>query len=376
MLRRTGLVAVVGSLGKSTTVRCIAAALDEPEPLLPFNQFGLLALNLLAIEPWRRRAVLEVGIDKPGEMAVYAEMVRPDIVVVTSIASDHIRQMTSLETTAQEKAAMLRGLPPSGIAVLNGDDPRVLAMRSSRSETLTYGFGRDHRVRCAEARLGSPDGTHLTVEIDGQKLALRSRLVGKVMAYPMLAALAVAKAFGLDLAAAAERLQNVVPLPGRLQSMTLATGARILRDDHKASAESFGCAFDLLAEIPAQRRLVLLGDVFEPAGDSESVYRKLALRLAKACDGAYLVGDDRRHWLSGLIEGGVSRNRIVDDLGSLGEAARSLQRTLRAGDVVLIKGRQEERLERVAFALAGRPVPCALRICDAVNLACDRCGGR
>jgi SAM-dependent methyltransferase len=153
-------------------------------------------------------------------------------------------------------------------------------------------------------------------------------------------------------------------------------GAALLRDDHKASAESFACAFDLLAEIPATRHLALLGDINEPWGNVDGLYRDLALRLARSCDGAYLVGQYPQRWLAGLLAGGMPRDKIVCNLRSLDDETARLQRDVRPGDVVLIKGRQEERLQRVALALAGRPVACALRTCESMNLACDRCGGR
>lgn len=375
VLRRTGLATVVGSLGKTTTVRCIAAALGEPEPLLPFNQFGLLALNLLAIRPGRKRAVLEVGINGPGEMAAYAQLCRPDVVVVTSIASDHIKHTGSLETTAWEKSRMLAGLRPGGTAVLNGDDPRVLAMQIPGRPAITFGFG-EHRVRCLRAELDWPRGTRLTIDVDGERVSLSSRLLGKVMVYPMLAALAVAKTMGVDVHAAAQRLQKVTPTPGRLNPVLLSSGAVVLRDDHKASAESFACAFDLLAEIPAQRRLALLGDIHEPWGDESSLHRGLALPLAKACDGVLLVGEHAQRWLPALLAGGMPRDKIFCGLRTLNDATARLQQELRPGDVVLIKGRQEERLQRVALALEGRPVTCSLRTCASVNLTCDRCGGR
>ncbi len=374
-LRRTRLATVVGSLGKSTAVRCIAAALGEPEPLLPFNQFGLLALNLLAIKPSRARAVLEVGVCMPGEMAVYAQLCRPDVVVVTSIAGDHFRHMNSLETTAREKAFMLDGLRPGGVAVLNGDDSRVLAMKARAPRAITFGFG-EHHVRCLRAELDWPQGTRLVLDVGGQKVELASRLVGKVMVYPMLAALAVAQAMGLDVHAAARRLEQVVPTTGRLSPIRLDSGPVLLRDEFKASTESFACAFDLLAEIPARRRLAILGDIFEPWGDGDLRYRELALRLAACCDRATLVGQDAHRWLPGLLAGGMARDKIDCGARTLDEATARLRQVLRPGDVVLIKGRQEEHLERVTLALTGQPVMCALRTCPATNLTCERCGGR
>jgi UDP-N-acetylmuramoyl-tripeptide--D-alanyl-D-alanine ligase len=376
-LAQTTLVAVVGSLGKTTATRCVAAALGEPAPSLPFNQFGLLAMNLLAIAPRRRRAVLEVGIKRPGEMAVYSGMVRPDVVVVTSIAGEHIGSMGNLQAIAAEKAEMVRLLSPEGTAVLNGDDPRVLGMQEkTRAKIITYGFDPGNRVRCLEARLDWPRGTLLTIEADGRVFTVRSRLFGRVMVYPALAAIAVALAAGIDPEEAARRLERLEPTPGRLDPVVLSSGAIVLRDDYKSPAESFAVAFDLLSEIPARRRFAVLGDVTEPQGSQGPLYREIAARLSPICDRAFLVGNCGRRWAAGLAAGGMAREKIIRCSGNLAATTDSLRRELGPGDVVLVKGRHEQRLERIAFALAGKEIPCSLPTCAATNLACDRCGGR
>ena len=272
---------------------------------------------------------------------------------------------------------MVRQLSPTGTAVLNGDDLRILGMRErTRAKIITYGFDQENRIRCLEARLDWPRGTLLAIDLDGRVLAVRSRLVGKVMAYPVLAALAAALAAGIDPEEAARRLEGVEPTPGRLDPVLLPSGAIILRDDFKSPTESFEAASDLLAEIPARRRFAVFGDIAEPPGSQGPVYREVAVRFSTICDRVFLVGNGTGHWFAGLAAGGLAREKIVRCRGSLADATAFLRRELSHGDVVLIKGRHNQRLERITLALAGKEVPCSLPTCDAVNLPCERCGGR
>src|SRR3954452_21904774 len=121
LARRPRVIAVVGSLGKSTTARSVAAALGiDPDRVSIQNEFSFPALSMLRVRPWDRHAVIEVGIAGRGQMVQYPPMLRPDIAVVTSIASEHHLRLRSLEVTRAEKSRMVRSLGPSGLAVLNG----------------------------------------------------------------------------------------------------------------------------------------------------------------------------------------------------------------------------------------------------------------
>jgi UDP-N-acetylmuramoyl-tripeptide--D-alanyl-D-alanine ligase len=140
--RRTRVVAVVGSFGKSTTMRAVAAALAAPQPTsMTANAWTSVAMAILRIRPTQRHAVIEVGIGGRGQMDPYARLLRPNLTVVTSIGSEHHGSLGSLEVTRAEKVRMIAAMPASGITVLNGDDPNVLWMRPM----LERGWGR-HRV--------------------------------------------------------------------------------------------------------------------------------------------------------------------------------------------------------------------------------------
>jgi UDP-N-acetylmuramoyl-tripeptide--D-alanyl-D-alanine ligase len=146
--RRTRVVAVVGSFGKTTTSRAVAAALGRDPDRLKDNYASFVAAALLSIRPRDRHTVIEVGIDRVGQMSRYARLVRPDVVVVTAIGSEHNRSFPDFGVTRNEKAAMVREFGPSGLAVLNGDDVNVQWMKAQTR-------GRQNvRLRAGQRRAG------------------------------------------------------------------------------------------------------------------------------------------------------------------------------------------------------------------------------
>jgi UDP-N-acetylmuramoyl-tripeptide--D-alanyl-D-alanine ligase len=374
-LRRTRLVTVVGSFGKTTTTQAVAAALGlEPRRRFGSNAWIGLAAAVLQLRPADRHAVLEVALDRPGQMRSYANTLRPDVVVVTSIGSAHLSSLGQLETTRHEKAEMVRALPPSGLAVLNGDDPNVRWMASQTSaRVVTCGLGPDNDVRASDVQLDWPHGCRFTLWIDGQPRTARSRLLAGPQLFSILAALAVARAAGLELAGALERLAELPPVPGRLQPVRLPNGSYLLRDEYKSALETIDLALDLLAEIPA-RRLAVLGDITEPPKPQGPAYRRLGARLAGTVERTIFVGERFADYAAGARRAGAPTASLVSVGRDPLQAAELLRQELRPGDVVLIKGRGNQRLERVALALQGRPVRCGLSLCPlAVNTRCANC---
>jgi UDP-N-acetylmuramoyl-tripeptide--D-alanyl-D-alanine ligase len=377
VIPNTRLIAVVGSLGKTTTTRAIAKVLGGRRvgPRLRSNQFGFLAVNLLAIRPGQPFAVIEAGISAPGQMSRYATMLLPDVTVVTSIATEHITSLGTLANTANEKAEMVRVLEKGALCVLNGDDPLVRQMgTTTRARVVTCGFVEHSDVRVLEARLRWPHGTDLVVAIGGRKWNVRTRLFGRPMIYPVLFALAVAWDAGLDLDDAVTRLEGLRATPGRLQAIRLPGDAIILRDEFKASLESMDAALEFLSEIPASRRIAVLGDVTEISGSQGPVYRRLGAMAAAACQRIILVGHSEKRYASGIRQSGrLPPEAVLKCKGSHERAVSALQQEMRPGDVILVKGRLSQRLERIALALCGTAPTCKLKECQATNLYCSDC---
>lgn len=373
-LRRAPVVAVVGSYGKTTTCRAIRAALGLPTEPPPGNGAAFASLRLLTRRPGSSPLVLEAGVERPRQMAAAASTLRPDVVVVTSIGSEHHRSFGTLEATRREKVEMVRAQRPGGTTILNGDDPHVLWMRDSApGHVVTFGFDESCDLRADPPSLDWPEGMTFGLTRGRQLQEVRVRLVGRQMVYPVLAAVAVAACVGAPLPAALERLTRLPPTPGRLQPVPTRTGAVVLRDDFKSSWETMIAALELLAELPARRRIVVFGGITEPPSPQRQHYRELGQRVAAIADRLIVVGQQFRAYRSGAREGGLDDARILDAGSSLDKALKLLPDDLGPGDVVLLKGRRTQRLERLSLRLCERTVGCRLTSCTAVMTECATC---
>jgi UDP-N-acetylmuramoyl-tripeptide--D-alanyl-D-alanine ligase len=136
----------------------------------------------------------------------------------------------------------------------------------TRARVITFGFAGSNDVRASDIALDWPRGMRLTLHAKGEMRVLRTSLAGKHMAYPILAAVAVALAEGFTLDEIIPRLEALTPTAGRMEAVPLANGAILLRDDFKSALETFDAALDTLSEIPARRRIVVFGEVSEPPG--------------------------------------------------------------------------------------------------------------
>lgn len=374
VVRRTRIVVVVGSFGKSTTTRAVAAALRVPEHAAMLNNaFTAVALALLRVGRSQPRAVIEVGIAERGQMARYARMIRPDVAVVTSVGSEHAPKIGTLDDIRDEKSRMVRALPAAGVAVLNGDDPRVMWMAGeTHARVVTYGFGAACDVRASDLRLDWPDGSRFRVSVFGRERDVAVRFVGRHMMYPALAAIAVSQIEGLDLDETLTLLQSAPPAPGRMQPFALAGGVILLRDEFKSTLETMHAALDAFAEVPAQRRLVLFGDVTEPPADRIPVYEELGARVAAIAAHLVVTGRGLQDYAAGAMRAGMPAAAIHDGGNGPRQAAAALRALLQPGDVVLVKGRKGQALDRVRLILQGDRVECDVGLCD-VGLPCVRC---
>lgn len=371
---RTRVVAVIGSLGKTTTAHAVVAALGcRAHPQLSYNAGRNVARALLRIRPGERHRVLEVGVDGPGQMAVYAPIVRPDIVVVTCIASEHQRSMGSLEHTRDEKAEMVRILPPAGLAVGNGDDPHVRWMLAqTAARTITFGLDEGNDVRATEVLLDA-EGMTFTLTAGPERRTVRGQLLGRHQVYAYLAGAAVALHEGRTMDQAVTALEALAPAAYRMQRVELEGGITLLRDEFKSTVETIDSALDTLEAIPARRRILVLGEVSEPPGSQGPVYRRLGGRIAGAADLAVHVGHHHQRYVAGAARAGFPRESFLDAGTNPLNAIELLRGKLQPGDVVLVKGRDTQKLQRVSLALMGRTVTCPLSRCPIKEWACDTC---
>jgi UDP-N-acetylmuramoyl-tripeptide--D-alanyl-D-alanine ligase len=374
VLRRTPVVAVVGSQGKSTTVHALYAALDlKPHPLIEYNAGVEVLFNVARGLPWHRAVVLEIGIGDKGQMARYAEHVRPDMVVVTSVGTEHNGSLGSKEEIRSEKAKIVERMPSSGVVFLNADVVNVSWMAGrTRAECVTFGMSEGAHVRARDLRFRWPDGIEFTVDAAGTTRATRTRLVSVDLVRAFLAAVAVAVRLGEPLGAVLERLEALPPMSRRLEPQRLENGAWLLRDEYKSSLETIDSAFDVMEAIKTNgRRFVALGEVSEPPGSQGPIYRRLGARIAGFAHAAAFIGGNFQRYAAGARGAGMAGDRLIDAGRSWQVAANYLRRELAPGDVVLVKGRDTQRLDRISLSLLGREVRCVRTECALID--CNGC---
>jgi UDP-N-acetylmuramoyl-tripeptide--D-alanyl-D-alanine ligase len=309
-------------------------------------------------------------------MAAYARILKPDITVVTSIGSEHNRGLGTLQVTRDEKAQMVRCLSPSGLAVLNGDDPNVLWMRNqTKARVITYGFGEENDVQGTDVSLSDwINGTRFTVHAKNRSHEMRIKLLGRPNVYAALAAIAVATAQGFTMDEVQQHLIDLAPYPGRLQPVALASGATIIRDDFKSPLETIEVALDVLSQIPAGRRIVVLGHVAEPQGKQGDIYRSLGKRVSAVAGRAiFLCSKNNSCCRAGAIKGGMAPDSITKAGRSITRAVEELKGKIGRGDVVLVKGARDQHLERITLALQGRNIRCQINYCKITEISCSDC---
>lgn len=374
ILRRTRVAAVTGSFGKTTTNRAIAAALGLPQPD-SFNHGSHLALKLLNADRGAGRCALEVGIDRPGQMQGMAAMVRPDVAVLTGIGSEHNRSFPTLNHTLAEKSELIRALVPDGIAVLNADDPLARsASAAAPGKVVTYGFAKDADVCMTDCRLDSVKGVRFRANVFGESIELQTRLLGRHQVYPFLAALSVAHIEGVELRAAGQRLEAITAAPGRMQQIQLPSGATLVNDSFKGAIEGYFGAFEAISALPAERRVLVLGDINEPPGKQSEAYRALGARLATVPQPLVIhVGRDGKKLRAGARKAGLD----ADGFHCLGPevlpALEHIREVVRPSDLILVKGRNSQKLDRIVAGLRGATVRCAIRYCNRPTSECLKC---
>jgi UDP-N-acetylmuramoyl-tripeptide--D-alanyl-D-alanine ligase len=383
--RRTKVIAVTGSYGKTTAKDCLAKILGDVQPTIctPWSNNGRHGLprTLLRARPSHRFVVLEVGIDQPGQMSRSRLLVKPDIVVMLSIGVSHSRNFRSLGVTAREKAELLRNLPSDGLAILNRDDPLVAAMAENLS-CRVYWFGSkpegnaresggsQYDLWAAEAGSTWPAGFRITVCEPGESRTIQTRLLGAHWTNSVLAAVLAARAAGVPLGSAARSLEGIEAPVARLQSNRLPSGAVLVRDEGNGSWGSIDQALAVLRESGPGRRMAVLADFYDGPSDRAERYRQIAAKARASADLVVFVGERANELAAAGRDAGIAESALRA-FPFTSDCAAFLRASLRDGDVALVKGLTLEHLHRIYYAQIGE-VGCRLQPCNR-RLECDDC---
>jgi UDP-N-acetylmuramoyl-tripeptide--D-alanyl-D-alanine ligase len=346
------VVAVAGSAGKTTTKEAIAVALGAKFNVLRSegnlnNGFGL-PLQLLRLEPEHEVAVVEMGMNRPGEIAALARIAAPDWGVVTNVGTAHIENFADgQDGIARAKFELVDALPSTGVVFLNCDDPYVSQFgRNFPGRVVYFGSG-----PCADPQLlevvEDLAGLHVRFRAGEHEGQFTLQLLGAHNALNALAGLAVALEAGVAPEAAAAALQSLTSGDKRGQVIEI-DGATILNDCYNSNPEALRSMIRTLATRPARRRILLAGEMLEMGEHGPALHTACGRAAAEAgLDLVAGVQGNAEHLAAAACAGGVAALFLPD-----AEAAgRWLRQNLQPGDVVLVKGSRGVHLERAIDAL-------------------------
>jgi UDP-N-acetylmuramyl pentapeptide synthase len=379
-LRGTRLIAVTGSLGKTSTTTAVAAVLGATANSDARNFGSFLALALLTHGfrgPRRRPLVVEVGISRRGQMERYARLLRPDVVLLTAVTDDHGRALGGIEGVAAEKARLAHALRPGGLLVVNGDDPRCRTIAAgARARTLKVGFAADCDGRIESVRVDFPRGTELRLAGPGAPddvWELASPWIGEELARATALAAALGADSGLGYDRVRDGLAVLRPIPERLEAVPLPSGAWLLCDSWRSTPETIESALAELGRLTGWRRIAVLGNLDELAeGTQTAAYLDYARRAATVAERILYLGNGFEKFSRGTRQSGLAQGR-VQSCRDVYQAAAELAPELAPGTVILIKGSHRQKLGRLRLLLAGVAVRCDLRTCPRTGLSCRLC---
>jgi len=378
LLFGTTFVAVSGSVGKTTTKELVVHILGERFATAgtPGNwnhrRFVGIERTVLKVRPWHRFAIVEVGIERPGDMRSAAAFLKPDIAVMLNVKHCHTKEFRTLEAIAEEKSALLRNLRRNAIAVINQDDPLVAAMGASlECRVVRFGSDPEADFRVVDAQSRWPRRLALTFESNAVIHEVQTQLVGTHWTSSVMASLATAAACGMPIDLGAKAIGSKSPFWARMQPLTLEPyGATVIRDEFNGSVDTFDAALKVLEEAAAPRKIA----VFSYYSDSKKEFRRRANHIGRMAgrlaDVAIFVGDYAERSVRAAIAEGLPADR-THGFFSTADAIVYLRSTLRAGDLVMIKGLTSHHLSRIYLGLL-EPVACTRLVC-AKQFLCDRC---
>jgi UDP-N-acetylmuramoyl-tripeptide--D-alanyl-D-alanine ligase len=381
-----GIVAITGSVGKTSTKEAIKAVLCKERRIraasgnfnneigVPLTILGdwqkiekpiflfwlkVISSALVRVLFPRRSAypeilVLEYAADRPGDIKELLEIARPQIAVVTAVGEIpvHVEFYSGPEALAREKAKIIEQLPTVGFAILNADDALVFDMKSrTRAQVMTFGFSELAQIKITgfeNASNGEPTGVVFKLEYGGSFVPIKiNNAFGKGQAYAAAAAACVGLIFGVNLVKIAEALIENYQAPQR--RMNLVPGVKetfIIDDSYNASPLSMKAALETLRALKSKRKIAVLGDMLELGKYSLEAHEEIGKFAAGIVDLLFTVGPRAKFIAAAANKAGLAKENILSFLIAE-EVKKEVELKIKKGDLILVKGSRAIGLDKV-----------------------------
>ena len=348
------LIAITGSVGKTTTKEMLATILEQVAPGLKtagnFNNLIGLPLTLLGLEKKDQWAVLEMGTSAIGEIERLTEIAQPSIGMITNIGAAHLETLQGLDGVSRAKGELYAGLQ-GGTAILNLDDPRVAQLPVANGvKKLTYGLSAAAQVR-AEAIADNENGVSFELILAEQHYPVQLNIPGRHNVSNALAAAAAAMEIQVPVEKIVSGLTQFVSLKGRLDLHSLPSGGMLLDDSYNSNPLSAAAALDALGALPGPgRRVAVLGDMLELGEKSVAMHEELGGQAARIADVLIGVGSFSADLCRGAKAAGMKSEQLIE-VPDAATAIKYLHEKQRPGDKILVKGSRGVHLEQLVDVL-------------------------
>jgi UDP-N-acetylmuramoyl-tripeptide--D-alanyl-D-alanine ligase len=351
--RRTNvsIIAITGSNGKTTTRGMTADVLSQRFGILTakknFNNLIGLPLTLLELSQSHQWAILELGMNQPGEIGRLGDICLPDIGVITNIGPVHLQGFDSIEGVASTKAELLETIKPEGTVVLNADDRRLLSLsHNTKKNVLLYGLSKDAAIRAVSIREKKP-GTVFTLVLPAESINVELGFPGSFMVSNALAAAAIGWKLGLNADEIKNGLETFRPAKGRMNILSTRKNIHIIDDTYNANPVSMKAVIRTLRSLRGSNRSILVaGDMLELGDYAVSMHRMIGALAARSnMARLYLTGD----YAGAVASGAEDEDMDAGDIftGTRKEVFKDLTGRLQSGDWVLVKGSRATEMEKI-----------------------------
>ncbi len=342
-------ICITGSSAKSSTAGMLSHILASEGPVhaqVLRNTFRVYRKSLRRVSLESKYAVCEIATHGPGTLQPQIDLVKPSVGIVTLVGLEHYSAFRTHDAVADEKATLVEALPQDGLAILNHDDPHVLAMKArSKARVVTFGCsGGDYRnmrvTACVPGALG------LTIDHDGASFDIETQMTGAHNIVSVAAAFVCAHQLGLPASLITDRLASFRPIFGRCSTHVIDNGPIFIADTGKAPYWSIYLPIKMMGEFTAPRKRIVMGQISD-AGNTNPKYRDVYRAARLVADQVIFVGDNAHRSKATAEE--VAAGRFVEKR-TVREAAAFIKETAIPGEIILLKSAPNLHLERIVLS--------------------------
>lgn len=351
-LYRVPVVAVTGSVGKTTTKDMVASVLGEKYRVLKtegnFNNNIGLPLTIFRLTREHQAAVLEMGMNHLGEIDYLTRIAHPDVALITNIGDAHIENLGCRENTLKAKSEIFAGMTAEGKAILNGDDVLLRTLAGKLDQEITW-CGRDPGNDYYADGLREEWSDHMECSLHTPNGSWSQMIpgLGAHMAYPVTMACAVGRLFGLSDGEISAGIEHFAPTKMRMAILTCANGITVLNDTYNANPQSMRAGIEILAKQPGQKKIAVLGDMLELGERGPALHREIgAFAREQGIDCLVTVGE-----LGACIAQGAEGLTEICPCAGREEAKAALRNVVRPGSTILVKASRGMQFEHLAAFL-------------------------